>query len=103
MTKPATLSPDPMIMAVRKAMKELEPRTLPTETMPSQSTYHNRLGWKCPYCGIYLRRDDRTVRTRYGQETKIDYSSFNMHFGAVHATPFWKEQHIIKTVKKYLT
>ena len=33
---------------------------------------------------------------------RVDYGSYNMHFGAVHATPFWREQNIIKTVKRYL-
>lgn len=107
MTKPANISPDPLIMAVRKALKTIEPRPVPTETIVKEIIIDDRVwarhtGWKCPVCGEYCRRNDRTVRRRHSHETLVDYSGFNMHFAHSHATPFWREQQIIDTVKKYL-
>jgi len=107
MTKPAQVSDDKLIMAVRKALKQIEPRPTPTETMVHEviingSVWARHTGWKCPECGEYCRRNDRTVRKRYGSELLIDYSGFNMHWAHSHATPFWREQNIIKTVKRYL-
>jgi hypothetical protein len=95
MTKPAKVSDDKLVMAVRAILKSVEPRKLPTE-MAKNDWGHDC--WVCPYCGELLRRHDRSVRHRYGYERKVDYSAFNMHFGAMHATPFWKEQQIIKAV-----
>lgn len=101
MTKPTKTSDDKLIMAVRKALKDTEPRPLPTETMRSD---YGHTGWKCPICSCYIRRYDRTFYNRRAnrQETKIDYGGYNMHFSARHGTPFWREQHVIKTVKRYL-
>lgn len=101
MTKGPTVSDDPLTTAVRKALRAVEPRTLPTETLRND---YGHTGWKCPYCGCYIRRYDRTFYNRRAQrqETKIDYGGFNMHFSAMHGTPFWREQHVIKTVKRYL-
>ena len=63
-------------------------------------------GWKCPICSEYVRRKDRYVLEGPARDKRrvlrVDYGSYNMHFGAVHATPFWREQNIIKTVKRYL-
>lgn len=103
MTKPAKKSDDPLIMAVRKALQEIEPRPIPTETI--QNSW-GHTGWKCPICSEYVRRKDRYVLEgpagNKRRVLRVDYGSYNMHFGAVHATPFWREQNIIKTVKRYL-
>lgn len=108
MTKTAVLSDDPLIMAVRKALKEIESRPTPTETMVNVIMIDGRewarhTGWKCPVCEAYCRRDDRTVRRRHSHETIVDYSGYNMHFAHSHATPFYREQRVIDIVKKSLT
>lgn len=101
MTKKAIVSDDPLIMKVRKLLKKVEPRQLPTETITND---WGHTGWKCPYCGAYCGRHDRTVyRYRHSQqETLIDYGGFNSHFGAMHADPFWKEKQLIALLKKEL-
>jgi hypothetical protein len=104
MTKPAIKVDDPLIKKIRKILKSTQPRKLPTETMVNEviingSVWARRVGWKCPYCGGYCRRDDRTVRRRYGQETIIDYSGYNMHFAHTHGEPLWKEEQIAKLIR----
>ena len=94
-------------MAVRKALKAIEPRPVPTKTKVQEIMIDGRLwarhvGWECPVCGEYCRRNDRSVRHRHGSEIKVDYSGYNMHWAANHATPFWREQNIIRTVKRHL-
>lgn len=102
MTSVAIKSDDPLVNAVRAALKKIEPRKMPTETMHNTSIWNHALGWKCPYCGGYCRRDDRTRYRRHSQETIIDYSGYNIHFAHHHATLFYKEQLIIDVVKKHL-
>lgn len=97
MPKPANIPTDPLIAKIRKILRATEPRTLPTETKVND---WGHTCWVCPYCGELLRRHDRQVRHRYGYETKIDYSSFNMHFGSMHGELFWKEKQIAKLVRK---
>lgn len=103
MTKLAQKSDDKLIMAVRKALKDIEPRPLPTETTRNSWGYPC---WLCPVCKEPVRRKDRYVlegpARNKRQVLRIDYTSYNMHYAAQHGTPFWREQHIIKTVKRYL-
>lgn len=96
MPKPAKVSDDKLIMAVRKALQSIEPRKMPTETATNDWGHKC---WVCPYCGALIGRKDRTVYRRRVQTTIIDYGKYNMHFGAMHATPFWKEQKLIKLIK----
>lgn len=107
MTKPPLNSDNPLIMLVRKALRDIEPRKLPVKTTTRDLFIRDIFirtdtGWECPYCGAYCIRNDRT---RYNRKTKrmektIDYSSYNMHFAGNHATPFWKEKHLIKVIEK---
>lgn len=86
MTKTAQHTDDKLIMAVRKALKDVEPRTMPTQKQRNPWGYWC---WVCPYCGELCH-----IR---GSE----YGGYNMHFAAMHGTPFWREQHIIKVVRRY--
>lgn len=100
-------SDDPLINAVRAALKKIEPRPTPTETMVKEiiingSVWARHTGWRCPVCSEYCRRDDRKVYRRHGQETIIDYSGYNIHFAHHHATLFYKEKLVIDVVKKHL-
>lgn len=106
MAKPATTT-DPMIMSVRKALQSSEPRPLPTKTKSHEVVIHGNVvavhhGWECPICHEYVRRDDKIRYRRHGREEIIDYSGYNIHFAHNHATPFWKEQRVIRAVKLYL-
>ena len=107
MPKPKKHSDDKLLMAVRKVLQSVEPRPLPTETMVNEviingSVWARHEGWKCPICGEYCRRQDRTVRRRYGSERIIDYSGYNMHFAHSHGEEFWKEKQVIKVVRAHL-
>lgn len=88
MTKPKQHSDDKLIMAVRKALKDVEPRKMPTEKV------RNPFGfwcWVCPYC-----KDLCHIR---GYST---YGGYNMHFASMHGKKFWREQHVIETVKRHI-
>ena len=85
MTKPAQVSPDPLIMAVRKAIKAIEPRPTPTETRIGPYGYKQV---QCPVCGEWC---------------PAKRGSYNQHWTHQHGTLFWKEQAIIDIVKKSLT
>lgn len=87
MPKPAQHSDDKLIMAVRKALKDVEPRKMPTEKRRNPYGHET---WVCPYCG-------ELCHIRYAL-----YGGYNMHFAAMHSTPFWREQHVIKTVKRHI-
>lgn len=102
MGKPPIISDDPLIMRVRKVLKSVEPRPLPTETMVNE---WGHTGWKCPLCGefVYRRRDRQIWYGGYRNKTartKVDYTSYNMHFAHSHATPFWLEKQIIALFNK---
>lgn len=101
MTKPPMQSPDPLVMKVRAILKDVEPRTMPTETRRNN---YGHTCWVCPYCGQLVRRKDRYVlhgpSGHKHQELLIDYSSYNMHFAAHHATPFWRERQVIALLQK---
>lgn len=101
MTKNIKISDDKLVMAVRKSLKTVEPRILPTETKINDYGYKC---WVCPYCGQLVHRKDRSKRLPHTHtwQTVTDYSNYNMHFGSMHAKPFWREQQVIKTVKRYL-
>ena len=109
MPKPKKHSDDQLIMAVRKVLQSIEPRTLPTETTEQEVYIRGMLiarhkGWKCPYCGTYCPRSDRSRWNRKLDrvDTVIDYSGFNMHFAHSHAEEFWKEKQVIKVVRAHL-
>lgn len=87
MTKPPLTHPDPLVMNVRRAMREMEPRERPTETQ--LSTYGHEC-WVCPYCGELL----------YKKGGKDKLGNYNMHFSAMHGTPFWREMHVIEVIKR---
>ena len=86
MPKPKQVTDDKLIMAVRKALKDIEPRKMPTE---QRRNPYGCMCWVCPYCGQLCHKRGYSK-----------YGSFNMHFGAVHGVPFWREQHIIDVVRK---
>jgi hypothetical protein len=94
MTKPAIISTDPLIMKVRKALRQVEPRTMPTEKRRNPYGFEC---WVCPYCGELCH-----IRGRFGGRGKTNYGSYNMHFASMHATPFWKEKQLIKLLKREL-
>ncbi len=101
MSKPALASDDALVMKIRKLLRATEPRPLPTETMVNEIIIDGRVwarheGWKCPICGKYCRRNDRSRLT----QKLPDYSGYNMHFAGNHATPFWREKQIAKLVRK---
>lgn len=99
MPKPPQVSNDPLVMKVRELLQAIEPREMPTETIRNE---YGHKGWKCPYCGEYCPRKDRS-RYRGGQWVNtVDYAAYNMHFAHMHSTPFWKEEQLIKLVKQGL-
>ena len=98
---------DPMIADIQRILRSTEPRTMPTETMTQdvyirEVLYRTNVGWKCPYCGVYCTRNDRSIYDRATKKlvSKVDYSGYNQHFAASHAEPFWKEKQIKKFIHK---
>lgn len=92
MTKPAQVSDDKLVMAVRKVLKSVEPRDMPTEKRRNPYGFEC---WVCPYCEELCH-----IRSMFGGRNKNGYGSYNMHFASVHATPFWKEKQLIKLLKR---
>lgn len=84
MTKKAILHPDPLVMAVRAALKAQEPRPAPTH---SRYNIYGHAQVKCPDCGEWC----------YAKS-----GSYSQHWTVAHGTRFWRELHIIETVKKGL-
>lgn len=80
MTKKALVSIDPLVMAVRKALRDREPR--PSPVNPHKSQYGFDL-IECPKCHASMRE-----------------AGYNSHWSALHGTPFWKELHIIEVINK---
>lgn len=99
MPKKPQRSPDPLVMKVRRLLKKQQPRKLPTETMTNSWGF---TGWKCPYCGQHCTRKDRMWYRRGTTQQVIDYGGYNMHFAAYHGTQFWKEEQLIKLIKREL-
>lgn len=92
-----------LIDKIRSILKSTQPRKLPTKTMVNEVVINGRVwarhvGWECPYCGEYCRRNDRPVRHRNGRESTVDYSGYNMHFAHTHGEPLWKEKQIVKLI-----
>lgn len=95
MTKPAMVSDDPLIMKVRRALKAIEPRKLPTDV--AQNKY-GHVCWVCPYCGDLILRKERWNSYRFSPTEKWNWGNYNSHFTAKHGTPFWKERLLIEII-----
>lgn len=87
MTKRATIHPDPLVMALRKALKDTEPRKLPTRRVSNNYGFER---WVCPYCDALC-----SVRGADG------LAAYNIHFGLKHGTPFWRELHLIEVITNF--
>lgn len=83
MTKPAIISPDPLVMKVRAVLRSTEPR--PAFVNPHSNQYGTELV-DCPVCGESCRE-----------------MAYNHHFTYYHGTRFWKELAIIELLKKELS
>ncbi len=81
MTKKPTTHPDPLVMKVRKVLKSMEDRPVPTERRMSNYGYPQV---QCPDCGLWL---------------SAKAGNYNQHWTLTHGTPFWKELKLIEVVR----